>query len=436
LLALIRFADGELTCLDFGQPIEPRLTVEEHVRHILADFETRRVELIDIGFQDAVAALIEILKTAGDDLTSLLPPVKALGYLGRPQGAPAVTAHIGHADRAVRLAVIRSLGQMGKFESIPVIEPFLRSPDRRERREAIMALGKFAKPEVVAEMESAAGQDAEFRRLVEEARRRVDATVHGIDTGDFAPFADALIDTDEYEDILALLMMCWPPVKQILGGHTRSFETRRRALFLLSCGAMSQAIPEMRTVLDDAGELLPMRLEAIYGLGRTRARSVVPQLIELMDSGETATRDTTIEALGRIGDARALEPLLRKWRAEEPGLRPQLRLAMSRLCATPGLAALLEPLRSYQPRAIADIYFIDDSLELFSGYRRDRIAPLFGSPLPAARRDALLLLATLGAKDDNETLQSSRDADSDPLNREIADLGIERLKDIPLWERP
>ena len=51
------------------------------------------------------------------------------------------------------------------------------------------------------------------------------------------------------------------------------------------------------------------------------------------------------------------------------------------------------------------------------------------------RRDALLLLATFGTAADSPLLRNYSEFDDDPLNREIANLGVERLKDIPLWER-
>lgn len=436
MLAIVRFAGEEVACLDFGEPLEPRGAIEEHVRSVLANFEARKLELFDLGLNDVVPVLIKILEKAVDDPKAILQPIRALGYLGRPQGWNVVSAHALHRDPIVRLAVIRTLGQMGKFNRIQLLESFLETPNRAEKREAIIALGKFAKPEVIPEIESAAGQDPELQRLVEEAKRRIDATLKGIETRDFTAFVDAIIDTDEYEDILPLMMMCWPPLKRLLGDRTRSYETRRRALYLLGCAGMRQPLSQMRRIVLDPAEPVDLREQAIFGLGRTRARSIVPHLVELLDHEDLNLRDVSIDALGRIGDAMALTPLLGKWELGEEALRIRLRLAFSRLCSAPGLQALLEPLRTYQPRAIEEIYFITDSLELISGYRRELIESMLASAVPAARRDALLLLATFGTKEDNDDLVRFRDTDEDSVNQEIANLGVERLKDIPLWDRP
>jgi HEAT repeat protein len=436
LLAIIRFAGGDTVCLDFGEPLEPRGPLEQHVRAILDNFEARKLELFDIGFNDAVPTLVTILEKAGDDPKAILPPVRALGYLGRPIGWNVVSAHALHRDPAVRLAVIRSLGQMGKFNRIKVVQAFLDSPIRAEKREAIIALGKFATPDLIPEIEAAAGPDPELQKLAEEAKQRIQATLQGIETRDFTAFVDAVIDTDEYEDILPLMMMCWPPLKRLLGDTTRSYETRRRALYLLGCAGMVQPLSPMRKIVLDPEEPLDLKIEAIFGLGRIRTRSIVPHLIELLDHDDEALRNVSIDALGRIGDSLALTPLLDRWEANDETWRLRVRLALSRMYSVSGVPALLQPLQTYQPRTIDEIYFVTDSLELISGYHRELIEPMLASSVPAARRDALLLLATFGTKDDNDDLTRFRDTDADSLNQEIANLGIERLKDIPLWDRP
>jgi hypothetical protein len=130
-----------------------------------------------------------------------------------------------------------------------------------------------------------------------------------------------------------------------------------------------------------------------------------------------------------------LEPLLACWEAVDAALRGRLQLASYRLRTTSGVDALLEPLKTYQPREIADAVFVSDSLQLSRGYQAAAIAPYLDSSLTEARRDALLLLATFGTKADSAQLHTASKTDADPVNREIARLGVERLKDIPIWER-
>jgi hypothetical protein len=145
-------------------------------------------------------------------------------------------------------------------------------------------------------------------------------------------------------------------------------------------------------------------------------------------------RDVCILSLGRIGDARALEPLLARWDPTRPALCNNLRLAAFRVCSLDE-SALLAPLRTYQPRSVESVYLISDKLALSTGFSREAIEPVLANPKLPARRHALLMLATFGEAAESPALQHYRDVETDSLNREIANLGVERLKNIPIWER-
>ena len=438
LLALVRFSSGDIACLDFGRPLEPTLTTEERVRGILADFDRRKFELLDIGFSKAVPTLVHILEASGTNPSAIIPAIRALGYLGRPQGAEAVARHIHHPDARVRLAAIRSLGQMGKFETVPLVEAYLTSNDHAERREAIVALGKFAKPELIPEIERAAGSDGELLQLVDEARWRIGATITAIRTNDFREFVETLIRTDEYEDILPLFMFAWRPVLSILGDTSSSAQLRWRALELVWAARARRASEHLYKILADPSQPADVRLLAVETFGRIAARSAVERLIELMNSPEPRMLETCIDALGRIGDPRALTPLLERWDERAGSLRDRLRLALSRLCSRSrsGVDALLEPLKTYQPREVAEVIIITEANAVIRGYRHGMIDTELMAASVEARRDATLLLATFGTKADFDTLMQIANSDSDPLIGQIAALGAERLKDIPLWERP
>jgi HEAT repeat protein len=435
VLALIVFAGGELAALGFGSPPERELTPEEHVREILANYAARRDELFDIAPAPAAKIVARILKESDGTAATVLTPIRALGFLGWPQVFEAVVPYVRHPDHAVRLAAIRSLGQLTKFDAIPLIEPFLDSTDREERREAIIALGKFGKSEEIPKIDHAASGDPELEKLAREAAERIKATVQALRTKRFDPVVDAVIDTAEFEDLAALIFVTKFRLLEIVEDRTRAAATRERAVRVLAIARVLRAGLPMRDILADRDNPLDLRLQAIYGVGVTRTKSAVPQLIELLDDADPRIRELSIVALGRIGDTRALEPLLARWAAADPDTRQQLRLAFYRLRSRTGFEPLLEPLRTYQPRAVENVYFISDSLDLSRGYDRAIIAPSLKSPANEERRDALLLLATFGTTADSWILQMYFENDADPLNREIANLGIERLKDIPIWDR-
>ena len=434
MLALIVFSGGDVAALDFGDPPEPQLTDEERVREVIADYGARKVELLDIGASASARILAKIVAESKGAPSAVLTPIRAIGFLGRPQAYDAVVPFLKHSNHDVRLAAIRSLGQIAKFDAIPHIEPFLTSADRGERREAVIALGKFAEPKLIPRIEGAASGDPVLDRLAREARDRINATVKGLRTSRFDDLVDVVIDTDEYEDLSALIVVTKFRLLEILSDKTRSPSTRQRAIHILSLNRIRDAGIHMRRLLDDPASPFETRVRAVHGLGLCRVRSAVPQLVALLDHPEPVMRDVCILSLGRIGDARALEPLLAKWDPSRPALCSNLRLAAFRVCSLDE-SALLAPLRTYQPRSVESVYLISDELALSTGFSRDAIAPVLVNPKLPVRRHALLLLATFGETADSPVLQHYRDVETDSLNREIANLGVERLKNIPIWER-
>ena len=246
-----------------------------------------------------------------------------------------VGQHIRDRDIQVRLAAIRSLGQMAKFVSIPLIEPYLESSGRRERREAIIALGKFAKPELIPRIEAVAGSDPELVKLVSEAKARIAATLEGLKTENYRALVDALIETDEYEDLLAYILVVWRPLQETFVDNARSPRSRERAARLLGAARVRKAGPHMRKILADPNQPLAFRLRAAYGIGMTRTRSGIHQLTELLSSSDRGFRAIAILALARLGDHRAMQPLLAQWDADGGSFRRELRLALWRVAPRP-----------------------------------------------------------------------------------------------------
>jgi hypothetical protein len=435
LLAIISFAGGDVTALEFGNPLEADQTPEEHVRAILDDYPARRGELLEVGFSPGVKILIEILNSSGEAPAAILPPIRALGFMGRPQGSDPVARHIGHPDHEVRLAVIRSLGQMGKFSAMPLVERFANSPDRAEKREAIIAMGKFATPALLIKMKAAAGSDPDLQKLVDEGHARIEATLKGIETEEYTAFVNALIDTDEYEDIVALILYTWKPLQMILEDEHRSPKTRERALQLLAMARVRRAGEGMRRIAVNAAMPLSFRRRAVQGIGLTRARSALHELAGFLDGEDLQMVEFSIRSLGQLGDPSALEPLTEHWDGVPAELKPELRLAISRVAKTAAVTSLLAPLRIYQPRTVEKVQLIDDADVIATGYQPSMLAAYFVSASSEARRDALLLAATLATDEQAGVLRDAAESDPDPMNVEIARLGLERLKNIPLWER-
>jgi putative membrane-bound dehydrogenase-like protein len=87
-----------------------------------------------------------------------------------------------------------------------------------------------------------------------------------------------------------------------------SVEARRNAVWALTRIDGSQARDAVRTALSDRDQTV--RAAAIHAAGLWRDASAVPALIRILSSGRPALQRSSAEALGRIGDSRAVPDLL------------------------------------------------------------------------------------------------------------------------------
>jgi HEAT repeat protein len=423
LLVVIVLGTGELASIELGQPLDPEITPETRVELILADYDSRRDLIWDLDPAEASAAFKARLERGNLRPGDLIHVIQALGVAGRPTASEAVEKYIGDPSSALRLAVIRSLGQMGKFSSVPLIEPFLQNADPQFRRAALIALGKFGKPELIPDLEAAAKRDAALIPLVQDAKRRVDS----IAKQNFPAFVDAVIDTDEWEDILPLLMVTWRPLIDLLAQKQRGPVVRLRAAKMLAWGHMRRAGQNLSAIVADPLDPADLRLQAIIALGRCRIRSSAPQLIALLNSPDQTVQSAAITSLGQLGVAEALDPLLKKWNDRGGANREALRLAIRRSCSVSGSELLKDLLATNGSLASSKIYFIDPSLNLTDSFHTDLIDPWLSAASPSARGDAALLLSFFGGPADAPKLERLR-SDPDLANRELADRGVKRLR--------
>jgi HEAT repeat protein len=423
LLVVIVIATGDLASFELGPPLETALTPELHVQSILADFDSRRDLLWEMDPTSTSHALADRLDRGSLNPTDLVHLIQSLGIVGRPLGAPSVEKYASNPDPAIRVTAIRSLGQMGKFSSIPLLEPYLRDLNPQFRRAAVVALGKFGKSELIPELEEAAGRDPALLPLVQAAKRRIAA----IAAENYSAFVDAVIETDEYEDILPLLMVTWRPLIQILTQKDRGPVARLRATRILSLGRMRRASQNLTAIVADPQEPSNLRLQAITALGRCRIRSSANQLIALLNSPDLSFQDAAVISLGELGVPEAFDPLLKKWNDRGGSLREKIRLALRRSSTVSGTELFTQLLENDSPLSFTRILMIDPSFNLTETFRIELVEPWLTNPAPSVRRDAALLLALLGRRADAAKLERLR-SDPDPATRDLAERALKRLR--------
>ena len=70
-------------------------------------------------------------------------------------------------------------------------------------------------------------------------------------------------------------------------------------------------VPRLLSIASDKEKDLRMRVAAVYDLGERQDRSAVPAILEILDDEDRYLASFAAEALGRIGDTRAVLPLAR-----------------------------------------------------------------------------------------------------------------------------
>ncbi|MEJ7714129.1 MAG: HEAT repeat domain-containing protein [Pyrinomonadaceae bacterium] len=306
---------------------------------------------------------------------------------------------------------------------MPRLEPFPGRPGSGFRRAAIVGLGKSIEPSVLPGLRPRRAGTPSPQALVAQARRKIAA----IQARDLRAYVNAIIESDEYYDLIRMLEVAWEHVAEIMVDRERSPVVRRRAVRLLYLARVPMAKEPLTKIVAGEDELLEVRLQAVVGVGRCRAQEAVEPLIKLLDNPDASLRDAAITSLGQIGKPRALDPLLSKWDARGGALRGMTLLAIRRLCAKSGTVLLTDLLEQNGELVSHGIYFIDDSLALTREYRNDYVNAELKSPEAEARRDAALLLAFFGKRSDAGKLALMGKIDPDATNREIALKGYSKL---------
>ena len=98
------------------------------------------------------------------------------------------------------------------------------------------------------------------------------------------------------------------PALAAVVGKSTSAEARRNAVWALTRIESTRARETVRTALGDRDE--SVRRTALYSVGLWRDGAALPQLSAALKSGQPAVQRVAGEALGRIGDARAVPDLI------------------------------------------------------------------------------------------------------------------------------
>ena len=426
MLAILSLPNGSLARLEFGEPLDPELTIEQKLNWILDDWNKRRDELWSIPTNESRLILLDWLEAANIKTppARLAALILAIGWLGRQEGSEMVEAWLDHPSDEVKLAVIRALGEIQIFDAAPKLQPFLTHPEKVFRETAVAAMGKLWRSTDARQLKAAADADPELRPLVKEMTDYMAAMA----THNPERIANAAIASREYEDLLPWIVFVKDPLIELIRDRRRMALHRQRAVRLFGLVRYRRVAGVLRNYVTDDGEPVSLRVEAAIAIGRAGIHSAVDLLIGLLDHPDPRLQEACVVALGMLHDPRALRPLLRHWNDRDGALREPLRLASRRLCVVHGTESLALALRERRQVRIEESWFIDRD-RLQAGYRRGTLDAFLASPQAEIRRDAILCIAFLARRTEAARLSQAAASETDDRNRELAQLGYRLLSE-------
>ena len=245
-----------------AQPLINVLNDEEGEYLSVADYAKSALQSFG---EPAVPALIEGLKNNDINIKSRCSDV--LGEIGSPAYQPLVEA-INSGDDVFRSWVVITLGKIHDSKIPDVLKIYLNDKSPDVRSSAIWGLGEQRNPAVIELL------------------------------------SPALSDSDYYcrRDAIKAFAKIGQPAIPELTKTVRSGENNARLAAGIALGLIKKdAVDSLLVLLDEKDENI--KLAASAGLGRSKYVRIVDNLVEAMNTGNMAIRDTIAIALGKFGSS-------------------------------------------------------------------------------------------------------------------------------------
>jgi HEAT repeat protein/beta-lactamase regulating signal transducer with metallopeptidase domain len=274
--------------------IESRAATAALVQAMASDrsIEVRRTAAWALGQIEDPAAVEGLTRAVRDpDAQVRETAVWALGEIESRAAVPALSAALRDGDVAVRRLAVWALGQIEAAEAVPALTAVLRDSDREVRENAVWALGEIESAEAVPALATVLGdQDARVRNQAAWALGQIESE-SGV-----APLSRVLQDDSDAG-------------------------VRQTAAWALGEIERESAMPALTAALRD--RVPAVRAMAAWAIGQVEPGRAPAELSAALRDDDANVRSNALWALGQIGDAAAIEPLLR-----DPN--PEVRRAAAR----------------------------------------------------------------------------------------------------------
>jgi len=223
-----------------------------------------------------------------------------LGARGAVEAEPAIVGRLRDDDPATRGVAAWALGKLGDRAAAEPLIASLRDPDARVREMAVLALGELRDPQAVPALAAMAGDPEHgVRSVMTVALQQIEGE----------PAADALarlVRTDGN-----------PHTRVMATNAVGKFQSRART-------------PALKAALADRDP--SVRASAARALERMGERGTVPVLLAALNrETDVDAADAMIRALGAAADPRATDGLIAALARGEPGLRESAAQMLGKL---------------------------------------------------------------------------------------------------------
>ena len=284
------------------------------------DLEIRRSAVVALGRIGDARATPALVRVLDEDAELTIPAASALAKIGDRRAFDALLGLVGDTDAAVRQAVVGALNSLGAPEMPARVVPLLGDEDPNVRESAVRIAGYFGYAECAdLLLERCRDEDERVRRAaVEHLPYLEDPRVPGAlirALGHETPkvraaAASALAQVEEAETVSHLTGALEDEDPWVRYFAARSLGQRGESESVDALAGLAQA--------DKFNHVRIAALEALGRIGGARAAAVAASLVESEDPdlGRAA-----LAALGNIAHPDALPPLVNALRSADAGLR-------------------------------------------------------------------------------------------------------------------
>lgn len=300
---------------------------------------------------------------------------------GGPKAVEAIIQAIGTGTSHYKIDAIRMLARLGDPRAGLALAGLMKDEDEEVRQTTMDSLEHLAG--VLDESTAAALLE---HLQDEQIRDRVTALLGVIPTS-IGPLSEQLRDPDETvrqraAEILAQLLdprSADAFVDAMADPNLRDLATETLRKFVAIRDRVDQILDDLRDI--EESELKEgLRQEAVIQLHRI-GRPIVEILLEYLDDDEWIVREAAADTLGKIGDVRAVEPLMERLRSDkDTGVKEHALKSLGLIGDSRPIELYIEvipirPLRILAVEAlekVKDVEVLRPHVELFTRLKTDR----------------------------------------------------------------